>query len=117
MSSTRAPRKELIASNYARLESIQPVLETFFNIVKNKRDIPSDRVKWYTLYMYNLIGKLNYISKFPILCYIVSCCIMVYMYIIFIHCSYYIKFIHHIIFTMRKFILQNCRAFLIFPIL
>lgn len=33
-----------------------------------------------TLYMYNLIGKLSYISKFPILCYVVSCYIIVYIY-------------------------------------
>lgn len=33
-----------------------------------------------TLYMYNLIDKLSYISKFPILCYVVSCYIIVYIY-------------------------------------
>lgn len=62
-------------------------------------------------------GKLNYISKFSILCYVVSYHTTVYMYIIFIHCPYYIKFIHHIIFTTRKFILQNCDGSLIFPTL
>lgn len=42
MSSKYSPTEKLIMSNYAPLETIQLLSETFFNIIDNKRDVPDD---------------------------------------------------------------------------
>jgi hypothetical protein len=45
MSSARLLKKKLIMSNYVHLETIQLVPETFLDIIKNKQDIPGDKIR------------------------------------------------------------------------
>lgn len=41
--------KNIVTRNRAPLEAIQLLSETFFNIVKNERNIPDAKVRWATL--------------------------------------------------------------------
>lgn len=57
MPSKYSPTEKLIVSNYAPLETIPPLSETFFNIIDKKRDVPDGEVRWTTRYMDRLFWK------------------------------------------------------------